>query len=214
MNLIQWTSTMALCATMGMMGVASAEDAPAKLETINSVTPVKSKEVECDHHKGVSEECDHKPCDHEHVDKKDHCDHPHGKPCEHKKGEPCDHHDKAKKHSDKTKKSDASQNGKTVTNKPSATKQDTALSAKDALALAGKNNCLSCHAIDKKVVGPAWKDVAAKYRGDAGAEAKLISKVSKGGSGNWGSIPMPANDPDGTKQSDIKALVKFVLSLK
>ena len=53
-------------------------------------------------------------------------------------------------------------------------------------ALAKKYNCLACHAVDKKVIGPAYKDVAAKYKGDAGAEAKLIAKVKNGGSGTWG----------------------------
>ncbi len=80
-------------------------------------------------------------------------------------------------------------------------------------ALAKKNNCTACHAIDKKVVGPAWMDVSKKYKGDAGAEAKLITKVSKGGSGVWGSMPMPANDAAGKKQDDMKALVQFVLGL-
>ncbi len=80
-------------------------------------------------------------------------------------------------------------------------------------AVAKKNNCTACHSIDKKIVGPAWADVAKKYKGDAGAEAKLITKVSKGGSGVWGSMPMPANDPSGTKQADIKELVKFILAL-
>ena len=80
-------------------------------------------------------------------------------------------------------------------------------------AVAKKNNCTACHAIDKKVVGPAWADVAKKYKGDASAEAKLITKVSKGGSGVWGSMPMPANDPVGTKQADMKELVKFILAL-
>ncbi len=79
-------------------------------------------------------------------------------------------------------------------------------------ALAKKYNCLTCHAVDKKVIGPAYKDVAAKYKGDAGAEAKLIAKVKNGGSGAWGQIPMPPNAqvPD----ADIKALVKWVLSQK
>ena len=80
-------------------------------------------------------------------------------------------------------------------------------------AIAKKNNCTACHAIDRKVVGPAWADVAKKYKGDATAEAKLITKVSKGGSGVWGSMPMPANDPAGTKQADMKELVKFILAL-
>lgn len=80
-------------------------------------------------------------------------------------------------------------------------------------ALAKKNNCTACHAIDKKVVGPAWEDVAKKYKGDAKAEAALLTKVSKGGSGVWGTMPMPANDPSGTKQAEMKELVHFILSL-
>ena len=78
--------------------------------------------------------------------------------------------------------------------------------------LAKKNNCTACHAIDKKIVGPAWRDVAKKYQGQD-VEAKLISKVSKGGAGAWGTTPMLANDTDGTKQADIKSLVKFILAL-
>jgi len=64
----------------------------------------------------------------------------------------------------------------------------------------------------KKVVGPAWKDVAAKYRGDATAEAKLVSKIATGGKGVWGSMAMPANPQIG--EADRKVLAKFVLSLK
>jgi cytochrome c551/c552 len=85
--------------------------------------------------------------------------------------------------------------------------------ATDMPELAKKNNCTACHAIDKKVVGPAWADVAKKYKGDATAADKLLVKVSKGGSGAWGSMPMPANDAAGKKQDDMKALVKFVLAL-
>lgn len=79
-------------------------------------------------------------------------------------------------------------------------------------ALAKKYNCLTCHAVDKKVIGPSYAEVAAKYKGDAGAEAKLIAKVKNGGSGAWGQIPMPPNAtvPD----ADIKTLVKWVLSTK
>jgi cytochrome c len=80
-------------------------------------------------------------------------------------------------------------------------------------ALAKKNNCTACHAIDKKVVGPAWAEVAKKYKGQADAEAKLIVKVSKGGAGVWGSMPMPANDAAGKKQAEIKELVEFILAL-
>ena len=78
--------------------------------------------------------------------------------------------------------------------------------------LAKKNACTACHAIDKKIVGPAYKEVAAKYRGDKGAEAKLIEKVKKGGVGVWGQVPMPPNTT--VKDEDIKTLVKWVLSLK
>jgi cytochrome c551/c552 len=85
--------------------------------------------------------------------------------------------------------------------------------AADMPAVAKKLNCTACHAIDKKVVGPAWAEVAKKYKGDAGAEAKLITKISKGGAGVWGSMPMPANDPAGTKQADIKEVTKFILAL-
>jgi cytochrome c len=78
--------------------------------------------------------------------------------------------------------------------------------------LAKKHNCLACHTVDKKVVGPAYKEVAAKYSGDKTAESKLFDKVKKGGVGVWGQIPMPPNAtvPD----ADIKALVKWVLSQK
>ena len=79
-------------------------------------------------------------------------------------------------------------------------------------ALAKKYGCLACHTVDKKLIGPAYKDVAAKYKGDAGAEAKLVTKVKNGGAGAWGQIPMPPNAavPD----ADIKILVKWVLSAK
>ncbi|KAF0206588.1 MAG: Cytochrome C class [Gallionellaceae bacterium] len=84
--------------------------------------------------------------------------------------------------------------------------------ATDMPAVAKKLNCTACHAIDKKVVGPAWQAVADKYKGQD-MEAKLITKVSKGGSGVWGSMPMPANDAAGTKQAEIKEVVKFILGL-
>jgi cytochrome c len=79
-------------------------------------------------------------------------------------------------------------------------------------ALAQKSGCLACHAIDKKVLGPSMKDVAAKYKGDATAEAKLIAKVKKGGSGVWGPMPMPANSPQ-VKDEDIKSIVQWILAL-
>jgi cytochrome c len=78
-------------------------------------------------------------------------------------------------------------------------------------ALAQKSGCLACHSVDTKIVGPAFKDVAAKYK-DKSAESKLVAKVKAGGSGVWGPIPMPANSPQ-VKDEDIKALVSWVLSL-
>jgi cytochrome c len=78
-------------------------------------------------------------------------------------------------------------------------------------ALAQKGGCLACHSVDAKVVGPALKDVAAKYKGKD-MEAKLVEKVKKGGSGVWGPIPMPANSPQ-VKDEDIKTIVHWILSL-
>ena len=75
-----------------------------------------------------------------------------------------------------------------------------------------KNGCTACHAIDKKILGPAYQDVAAKYKGDAGAAAKLQEKVKKGGSGVWGPVPMPPNTQ--VSEADIKTLVAYILSLK
>jgi cytochrome c len=79
-------------------------------------------------------------------------------------------------------------------------------------ALAQKSGCLACHGVDKKVLGPAFKDVAAKYKGDKSAEGKLVEKVKKGGSGVWGPMPMPANSPQ-VKDEDIKSIVQWILSL-
>ncbi len=79
-------------------------------------------------------------------------------------------------------------------------------------ALATKNNCMACHSVDKKLVGPAFKDIAKKYAGQKDAEAMLITKVIKGGSGVWGAIPMPANSQ--LKEADAKTLVTWILALK
>ena len=84
--------------------------------------------------------------------------------------------------------------------------------ADDAKALAQKSGCLACHSVEAKVLGPAYKDVAAKYKGDKGAEARLVAKVKAGGSGVWGPMPMPANSPQ-VKDEDIKTIVHWVLSL-
>jgi cytochrome c len=87
-----------------------------------------------------------------------------------------------------------------------------AVAVPSAEALAQKSNCLMCHSVDKKILGPAYKDVAAKYKGDKTAEAKLIQKVKTGGSGAWGDMPMPPNSPQ-VKDEDIKTIVQWVLSL-
>jgi cytochrome c len=78
-------------------------------------------------------------------------------------------------------------------------------------ALLGKNACTACHAVDRKAVGPALKDVANKYRGDKDAAAKLSAKIKSGGSGAWGSIPMP---PQPVKDDDLRLIVKQILELK
>lgn len=79
-------------------------------------------------------------------------------------------------------------------------------------ALAKSKNCLACHAIDKKVVGPAYKDVAKKYAGDAKAADMLAAKIIKGGAGVWGPVPMPANAQ--VNEAESKKLVAWILSLK
>jgi cytochrome c len=75
--------------------------------------------------------------------------------------------------------------------------------------LARRKACLSCHAVDRKIVGPAFKDIAAKYHGQPGIEARLMEKLRKGSSGVWGSIPMPPS-PD-LPEADARALVQWVL---
>jgi cytochrome c len=78
------------------------------------------------------------------------------------------------------------------------------------LELAKKSNCLACHQVDTKLVGPAYRDVAKKYKGQD-VEAKLVAKVKAGGVGVWGNIPMPPNSP-AVKDADIQTLVKWVLA--
>lgn len=84
--------------------------------------------------------------------------------------------------------------------------------AADPEALAKSSGCLACHSVSNKILGPAYREVAQKYKGDKTAEEKLIAKVKAGGSGAWGPIPMPANSPQ-VKDEDIKTLVKWILSL-
>jgi cytochrome c len=75
-----------------------------------------------------------------------------------------------------------------------------------------KNGCAACHGVDKKIVGPSYQEVAAKYRGDKDALARLVQKVKAGGSGVWGAVPMPPNAQ--VPEADIKALVSWILTLK
>lgn len=90
-----------------------------------------------------------------------------------------------------------------------------ALTSQVAMAnpdLAKAKNCMACHAVGSKLVGPAYKDVAAKYAGQKDAENKLVAKVMKGGSGTWGAIPMPANPQ--VSEAEARTLVKWVLAQK
>lgn len=82
----------------------------------------------------------------------------------------------------------------------------------DAMQLAKKNNCFACHAVDKKVVGPSFKDVAVKYRSDPDAGAMLMAKIAKGGSGVWGVMVMPPSPK--ISEADRRTLANFVLSSK
>lgn len=78
-------------------------------------------------------------------------------------------------------------------------------------AIATKAGCMACHAKDKKLVGPAFKDVGAKYKADAGAVAKLSEKVRKGGAGVWGPIPMSPNPADKISDDDLKTVLEWIL---
>ena len=80
------------------------------------------------------------------------------------------------------------------------------------LDLAKQKNCMSCHAVDSKLVGPAYRDVAKRYAGQKDAEDKLVQKVIKGGNGNWGQIVMPPNAQ--VTEAEARTLVKWVLGLK
>ena len=80
------------------------------------------------------------------------------------------------------------------------------------MELAQKKSCLACHGVEQRMIGPAYKDVAAKYKGQKGVEAKLVEKVLKGGKGAWGEIPMPANPQ--VSEAEAKELVHWILSMK
>ena len=86
--------------------------------------------------------------------------------------------------------------------------------AADGEAIVKKARCVACHTVDQKRVGPAYKDVATKYRGDSGAPGKLFEKVRAGGSGNWGEIPMLAHPADKISDDDLHAAIKWILALE
>lgn len=86
------------------------------------------------------------------------------------------------------------------------------VSEADAMQLAKKNNCFACHAVGKKVVGPSFKDIAGKYRSDPGAEALIMDRIAKGGSGVWGVMVMPPSPK--ISEADRRILAKLVLSSK
>lgn len=88
----------------------------------------------------------------------------------------------------------------------------TAVPAFAQLDLAQAKGCMACHSVDKKVVGPAFKDVAAKYAADKGAADKMAQRIMKGGSGVWGAVPMPANTQ--VNEADAKKLAAWVLTQK
>ena len=81
-------------------------------------------------------------------------------------------------------------------------------------AIVKKARCVACHAVDAKRVGPAYKEVAAKYKGDSKAAAQLFDKVRHGGAGNWGTVPMLAHPADKISDDDLKAAVAWILSLE
>lgn len=86
-----------------------------------------------------------------------------------------------------------------------------ATSAQASLQLAQKGACTGCHTVDKKLVGPAYKDVAEKYKGQKDASAKLFDKVRHGGTGVWGPVAMPATGADKLNDADLKAVIDWVL---
>jgi cytochrome c len=85
--------------------------------------------------------------------------------------------------------------------------------ASDGEAIVKKARCVACHTVDSKRVGPAYKEVAAKYKGDAGAPAQLFAKVRHGGAGNWGQVPMLPHPADKISDDDLKAAIGWILSL-
>lgn len=91
-----------------------------------------------------------------------------------------------------------------------AMQANAAVDAAKAKSLAQSKNCFSCHAADKKLVGPSYQDVAKKYKGDAGAVGNLTKKIISGGGGVWGPIPMP---PNPVKDDEAKLLAEWILGM-
>lgn len=85
-----------------------------------------------------------------------------------------------------------------------------AVDAARAMALAGKNACMGCHAVSRKLVGPSYDDVTARYKNDPAAVPKLTVKVLKGGAGVWGMIPMPSHP--GMSQADAQTVVEWIMA--
>ena len=85
-----------------------------------------------------------------------------------------------------------------------------AVSGTEARVLASRNNCLACHEADSRIVGPSFKEIALRYKGDAAAVPKLAAKVKQGGSGVWGNVPMPPNAALGAE--DINTLLRWILA--
>ena len=86
-----------------------------------------------------------------------------------------------------------------------------ASAADDGRALAQKNACMSCHGVDKKIVGPAFKEVAAKYKGDKAAPARLAKHAKEGTKGNWSAVPMPPNSQ--VKDEDMTKIIAWILAM-
>lgn len=116
--------------------------------------------------------------------------------------------DQKKNESEETKSADTA----ATTTAPAPATTDVAADAEKALTLIGSSDCMTCHAIDRKVIGPSYKDVAKKYEDTPANVDTLVSKVIHGGSGNWGNIAMLPHP--NLPEADAKIMVKYILSLK
>lgn len=114
--------------------------------------------------------------------------------------------------SEEEKKSETSPAPDTTAMAPGPDTSAAMASDEHGLELIGSSDCMACHAIDRKIIGPAYKDVAAKYEATEANIDTLVSKIKKGGSGNWGQVMMTAH-PD-IPDADVKEMVKYILSLK